>query len=62
MCVPQCPSTPDYYGDPTNGRCVLFCSEGLWAQNGTRLCVPNCSANSYADNLTRRCVRNCPPS
>jgi hypothetical protein len=67
LCVPICPSLlsnppADYFGDAVTGRCVLWCTEGTYAQNDTsRLCVNPCPANEFADNLTRRCVADCPP-
>ena len=55
------PSAVDYFGDSHTGRCVLFCTEGTYAQTSSRRCVPGCSPE-FADNYTRRCMPGCPPS
>lgn len=31
LCVPQCPSTPNYFSDPLSGNCVLWCPDGYFS-------------------------------
>ena len=61
MCVPKCPLSMNYFGDRHTGRCVLWCTEGTYAENVSQECVGTCPDTTFADNLTRKCVTDCPP-
>ena len=36
LCDVKCPTVPDFFGDRHLGRCVHWCTEGTYAENGTR--------------------------
>lgn len=63
-CVPQCPSSPDFYAynDSTIGPiCVLYCPSTYYKHSINRTCLTVCPAPDYfRDTTTMKCVKNCP--
>ena len=67
MCVTNCPSDPDYYGDYISKTCVLRCPNDTFASYnavGTstpRACVLSisCVGSMVADPVTGRCLSRC---
>lgn len=57
----NCTRSPATYSDPYSASCVLFCPEGLYAEDTTFTCSTGC-ATGFADNYTRKCVPGCPAS
>ena len=60
MCVPVCPTNPDYYGDNVTRKCVYNCSNTTFADPTTRRCVTTCPDGYFGQNSSRRCVQECP--
>jgi hypothetical protein len=60
-CVDRCYGS--YFGDPLFNRCVLLCSDGLYADIGSgNTCVTGCNQTGgypFRDDSTRQCVSVC---
>ena len=59
MCVKQCPSDPDLYGDPNSGFCESTCTNGYFKYGVTRMCVSSCATYSLFE-YNDECVKFCP--
>lgn len=61
LCVSECPSNPDLYGDSNSGFCESTCTSNYHRYSTLRLCVPSCTTYSlFSYNFT--CVKLCPYS
>lgn len=67
-CVPECPSTPDFYAynhTTKGGLCLLFCPVSptpYYRHNLTRECLTLCPGpNYFRDVINMMCVTTCPP-
>lgn len=67
MCVTNCPSDPDYYGDYGSKQCVLRCPPATFAAynavntSSARVCVlsTSCPGSMVADPVNARCLSRC---
>ena len=60
MCVDECPSQPDFYGQVSTKTCVFKCLPTLFSHPDLRLCIDHCDDPYYADPSLGLCVLTCP--